>query len=61
MKRSQKYHEGRYSSRSSKEEEVLVISKRKETHEQQQSDVKKIENHFGGGFKRLKVKGLIRP
>ncbi|KAL0644900.1 hypothetical protein Bca4012_043190 [Brassica carinata] len=61
LKRSQKYHEGRYSSRSSKEEEVLVISKRKETHEQQQSDVKKIENHFGGGFKRLKVTALIRP
>ncbi|CAN6858837.1 unnamed protein product [Brassica oleracea] len=61
LKRSQKYHEGRYSSSSSKEEEVLVISKRNETHEQQQSDVKKIENHFGGGFKRLKVTALIRP
>ncbi|KAG2302153.1 hypothetical protein Bca52824_030804 [Brassica carinata] len=62
LKKSQKYHEGRYSSSSSsssKEEEVLVISKRKETHGQRQSDVKKIENHFGGGFKRLKVKALI--
>lgn len=41
---------------------MLVISNRKET--QQQSDVKmqkkRIENQFGG-FKRLKVKGLIKP
>ncbi|KAL0693290.1 hypothetical protein Bca4012_060470 [Brassica carinata] len=62
LKKSQKYHEGRYSSSSSSsssKEEVLVISKGKETHEQRQSDVKKIENHFGGGFKRLKVKALI--
>ncbi|XP_019098042.1 PREDICTED: lysine-specific demethylase JMJ706-like isoform X2 [Camelina sativa] len=61
------HHEGRYSSSSSisrqeeeEEEEVLVISNRKET---QQSDVKmqkKMENHFGG-FKRLKVKGLVKP
>ncbi|CAH8382808.1 unnamed protein product [Eruca vesicaria subsp. sativa] len=62
LKRSQKYHERRYSSScSSSKEEVLVIPKRKETHEQQQRDVKKIENHFGVGFKRLKVKALIKP
>ncbi|ESQ39840.1 hypothetical protein EUTSA_v10000785mg [Eutrema salsugineum] len=65
LKRSQNYHEGRYSSSSiiskQEEEEVLVVSNIKET--QQQSDVKKMlknENHFGG-FKRLKVKGLIKP
>ncbi|KAJ0252746.1 Uncharacterized protein HA466_0118930 [Hirschfeldia incana] len=63
LKRSQKYHEGRFgssssSSSSSSKEKVLVTSKRKETHEQQQSDVKKTENHFGGGFKRLKVKAI---
>ncbi|XP_056851151.1 lysine-specific demethylase JMJ13-like isoform X1 [Raphanus sativus] len=58
LKRSQKYHEGRYSSSSSSSKEEVVISKRKVTHEQQQSDVKKIENHFGGGFKRLKVKAI---
>ncbi|XP_023641201.1 lysine-specific demethylase JMJ706 [Capsella rubella] len=63
------HHEGRYSSSSSisrqeeeEEEEGLVMSNRKET---QQSDVKmqkkKIENHHFGGFKRLKVKGLIKP
>ncbi|KAL0692894.1 hypothetical protein Bca4012_060074 [Brassica carinata] len=66
LKRPQNYHEGRCSasinSISKQEEEVaLVISNRKETDEQQ-SDVMmmKDENHFGG-FKRLKVKGLIKP
>ncbi|CAH2046139.1 unnamed protein product [Thlaspi arvense] len=65
LKKSQNYHEGRYSSSSSiskqEDEEMLVISNRRET--QQQSDVKKMmknENHFGA-FKRLKVKGLIKP
>lgn len=64
MKKWQKYNEGRYSSSSSsiskqEEEEMVVISNRRETHEQ--SDVKKkIENQFGA-FKRLKVKGLIKP
>ncbi|XP_018441586.2 lysine-specific demethylase JMJ13 isoform X1 [Raphanus sativus] len=66
LKRPQNYHEGRCSasinSISKQEEEVvLVISNRKETDEQQ-SDVMmmKDEHHFGG-FKRLKVKGLIKP
>uniref|UniRef100_A0A1J3JLF7 Lysine-specific demethylase n=1 Tax=Noccaea caerulescens TaxID=107243 RepID=A0A1J3JLF7_NOCCA len=66
---SQNYHDGRYSfsssfiSKQEEEEEVLVVSNRRETHQhQQQCDVKKMknENHFGG-FKRLKVKGLIKP
>ncbi|CAH8311898.1 unnamed protein product [Eruca vesicaria subsp. sativa] len=65
LKKWHRYQEGRYSSSSSirrrEEEKLLVISNRKVTHERQQSDVKmKNENHFGG-YKRLKVKGLIRP
>ncbi|KFK31421.1 hypothetical protein AALP_AA6G109700 [Arabis alpina] len=65
LKKPQNYHEGRYNSSSSsmiskqEEEETVVITNRKETY--QQSDVKrKIENQFGG-FKRLKVKGLMMP
>ncbi|KAJ0240618.1 Uncharacterized protein HA466_0222190 [Hirschfeldia incana] len=66
LKKWHRYQEGRYSSSSSisrqKGEELLVTSSRKETHGQQQSDVRmKNENHFVCGFKRLKVKGLIRP
>ncbi|CAN8245793.1 unnamed protein product [Cochlearia groenlandica] len=63
LKKLQKYHEGRYSSSSSiskqeeeeeeeEEEEVLVTT-------DEQSDVKK--NHFVGGYKRLRVKGLVKP
>lgn len=66
MKRPQNYHEGRCSASinsiiKQEEEVALVISNRKETDEQQ-SDVMmmKDESHFGG-FKRLKVKGLIKP
>lgn len=68
MKRPQNYHEGRCSAsissiiKQEEEEEALVISNRKESHEQQSGDVMmmKDKNHFGG-FKRLKVKGLIKP
>ncbi|KAF2600951.1 hypothetical protein F2Q68_00010979, partial [Brassica cretica] len=66
LKRTQNYHEGRCSASinsiiKQEEEVALVISNRKETDEQQ-SDVMmmKDESHFGG-FKRLKVKGLIKP
>ncbi|KAG5411934.1 hypothetical protein IGI04_008253 [Brassica rapa subsp. trilocularis] len=54
LKKWHRYHKGRYS--------LSSISSRKETNEQQHSDVRmKNENHFVGGFKRLKVKQLIRP
>ncbi|CAN6855942.1 unnamed protein product [Brassica oleracea] len=66
LKRTQNYHEGRCSASinsiiKQEEEVALVISNIKETDEQQ-SDVMmmKDESHFGG-FKRLKVKGLIKP
>ncbi|WZZ73519.1 lysine-specific demethylase JMJ706 [Brassica napus] len=65
LKKWHKYHERRCSSSSSisrQGEELLGTSSRKKTHDQQQSYVRmKNENHFVGGFKRLKVKGLIRP
>ncbi|CAN7075543.1 unnamed protein product [Brassica oleracea var. botrytis] len=65
LKKWHRYHKGRYSLSSSisrQGEEMLVVSSRKKTNEQQHSDVRmKNENHFVGGFKRLKVKQLIRP
>ncbi|KAG5384362.1 hypothetical protein IGI04_035832 [Brassica rapa subsp. trilocularis] len=65
LKKWHRYHKGRYSLSSSisrQGEEMLVVSSRKETNEQQHSDVRmKNENHCVGGFKRLKVKQLIRP
>ncbi|KAF3519651.1 hypothetical protein DY000_02058972 [Brassica cretica] len=65
LKKWHRYHKGRYSLSSSisrQGEEMLVVSSRKKTNEQQHSDVRmKNENHFVDGFKRLKVKQLIRP